>query len=156
MVETRVQDAVFCWKSGFVVALRCSSEFWLAHADAITAQTPLEEVALATPPFIPNVSTYGPGRRTMVVGTVAFQWRGRGVIHDCGPSKDLAEVAAEMFRAEWPHIIFHLPEVGVGLNDGGSPSWSPISRLEFRDSPLRDTGTIRSSVQYRWQRNGNR
>jgi hypothetical protein len=45
-----VGDAVFGFSRGFVTSVTCTSQFWLARGDAITAAAPIETVTLTTFP----------------------------------------------------------------------------------------------------------
>jgi uncharacterized protein (TIGR02996 family) len=73
---------------GFVGYVRCEAAFWLAHADAITAEHPVTTVRLTTQPT------------ANMTRDAVRPWR--------LPCADGAD-ALWTWEAEWPGITFHLP-----------------------------------------------
>jgi uncharacterized protein (TIGR02996 family) len=94
------------YRRGFVASITCTAADWLAHADAITAATPLEEVTLTNrPDLIPAVlyGSYSIAGRDTTVELPFADYR------DVDNYRNAIILA--LLAAEWPAIKFTLPPI---------------------------------------------
>lgn len=100
-------------RRGFVTEVACTAADWLAHADTLLAQHPIERVRLTTWPkvYVIQSGMYVTGRK----------FDGRTRVHPAGSTHTMLE-------AEWPgiSITFELP-------DGGMPVPPHLTATNLRD-----------------------
>lgn len=83
---------------GFISAITCTADYWLSHADTITAQHPVEDVEMTTWP-----ESRGPNRPPL------DHWEG-------------------YFAREWPRIKFTLPSYEQAFRDYSARFTAETSR----------------------------
>lgn len=132
------------WSRGFIETFACTGDAWIAHADGILAQHPVQEVTLTTWPEIDSTTTnpsspnIQPIRRHTLrgksysVGYVTTEEDERLSIDPWEP-----RVMKWLLRQHWPTVkTWNLPPI-VQWNNGTfvDPGWRP-----------RDTGRLMPSL----------
>lgn len=91
---------------GFIESLRCRADDWIAHADAILAQQPVQKVALTTFPQFEDVTrrweTVDRKNRVFIWATVA------GKLIELPPLWEGERQAEPLLEARWPGITFEV------------------------------------------------
>ncbi len=93
--------ADWTFRRGFVHAITCTAADWLAHADAIRAQNPVQAVTLTT-------------------------WPEMAVWYEEDESPGSRKAMLRQLKRQWPGITFTLPDGTIGAED----VYDMITRLE--------------------------
>ena len=109
------------WGRGFIESLACTAADWIAHADAILAAHPVQEVRLTTWPGWRCVAERADkgycGYELRGGGEVVFAdwlWDGPG---DEPPADVSDRITLDLLRAEWPSVkTWRLPKFPVTQN----------------------------------------
>jgi uncharacterized protein (TIGR02996 family) len=100
------------WRRGFIESITLPAADWLAHADALMAAHPLQEVRLTT---WPKVYWKGPSADA---GYYSYHLPNKWVAHMSDDLMRLQYVAPILLKAEWPRIEFVLPH-----SEDARPEW---------------------------------
>jgi uncharacterized protein (TIGR02996 family) len=122
------------WGRGFVAAVICTAKDWLAHADALLAEHPVEHCTLTTrPECTRHIAT------AIAFRVLPAEWTADG--EPCAFDTDEG-LGAEL-RRKWPGVAFTLPPPAVGAllpQDG----WACEERSD-------ELGTERDDGAHRFQ-----
>jgi hypothetical protein len=126
------------FRRGFVAETTLPAAHWLRYADELVAATPLEEVTLTTWPTDEELLRIDFGCFGGAIGQL------------------LANVAKKALAKRWPAIKFSLPPVygrspmrGAAEVYFGGQHIGQTSAVNVKRRPLRDTGALRSSIEFR-------